>query len=134
MNFRLAVIGLACCVFSTAYAQDKLPNELTGDAMWSGRDARHNFVVPFAMVIESQEPNGAIRGKMSWNSSGGCVVSERPFSGTYRDGALEFSAPPVPKCGALAFKMKRTSASGFAFDGTVLLPTSITASVSMKQK
>ena len=134
MNIRLAVIGVACCLFSTAYAQDKLPNEMTGHASWNRPDGQKQFVVPFDFVIASQEPDGAIRGKMTTDLPGGCHVTDRPFSGMYRDGALDLSAPPRPNCGPLKFTMKRTSASEFVFEGTLILPNSQSASVIVKQK
>ena len=134
MKIRLAVIVVAFCLFSSAYAQDKLPNELTGSASWSRQDGRKQFVVPFDFAIESQESDGAIKGKMTTSLPGGCVVTDRPFSGMYRDGALELSAPRLPNCGPLKFTMNRTSASEFVFEGTLRLPNSQSASVIVKQK
>jgi len=109
-------LALACSMYATAYAQDKLPGELVGMGLTNG--GRGQVEAPWSIVISSQEPDGAIKGKMNW-AGRACNFTDLPFSGTYRDGTLELTAPEInSRCGAWTIKMKRTSASEFAFEGS----------------
>ena len=130
MSIRFVAVGLVCCAFSTAHAQGKLPAELGGSGVSGmGRTA------PWSIVIESQEADGTLKGKMNW-SGRSCNFTNLPFSGTYREGTLELSAPQTnEKCGAWTIKMKRTSASEVEFEGTATTSDSpVAASVYLKSR
>ncbi len=131
MNHLYFGAVLSYCMFATAYAQDKLPVELTG----VGVIASSTTVFPWSVVIESQEADGAIKGKMNW-SGRACNFKNLPFSGTYREGMLKLSAPETsPACGVWTIEMKRTSASEFTFDGTATTSRApVAASVNLKPR
>jgi len=116
MQIRCAAFALLYAVCATAFAQEKLPSELAGMGVTNG--GRGLTEAPWSIVIASQEPDGVIKGKMNW-AGRACNFTDLPFSGTYLDGTLELTAPEInSRCGAWTIKMKRTSASEFAFEGS----------------
>ena len=103
------------CSISAAIAQEKLPIEMAGTGTSLGN---RTVIAPWSIFIESQEPDGAIKGKMNW-AGRSCQFKDLPFTGSYRDGALNISAPETnAKCGAWTISMKRTGTTGSAFEGS----------------
>ena len=129
MKIHSVVMGLACCILSNAYAEDRLPSDFTGSGTVStGRTT----VTRWSIVIDSQEPDGTIKGKMNW-SGRVCFAKDLPFTGSYRDGTLEFSAPETdPKCGAWTAKLKRMSPNEYSFEGALSTTVGGTAAVTLK--
>jgi len=134
MKYSAVALGLTFCLLSVAYAEDKLPSALTGIAMGNGGNGSQQTVAPMSIMIESQAATGEISGKLSWSSQGGCDVSNRPISGTYRDGVLDLSAPAIQNCEAITLKLKQVSASESAFNGTAALANALSASVTLRPR
>ena len=131
MRLRNVLVGMTCCMFSTVNAGEELPRELAGSGtVATGRTS----VTPWSIAIESQSADGVITGKMNWHGRL-CIAKDHPFTGSYRDRLLEFSAPEIdPKCGEWTAKLKQTSASEFAFEGSLSTTVGGTASVVLKPR
>ena len=114
-NERWVVLAFACCQLSIAFAQEKLPKEMVGTGVAS---AMRGGQLEWSITIDSQEPDGTLKGKLSWGGRA-CRLVDRPFTGTYRDGVLEISADSQQStCGILKASLKRASTAEATFEGS----------------
>jgi hypothetical protein len=130
-----AFIVLSCCVGTSAVAdEDKLPPQLAGTgSMTSG--AGKAATVPWSISVSSQDADGNLKGTLNWNGRT-CQISAVPFTGTYRNGVLDVSAPATNKtCGAITMMLTKSSGSEFVLEGTARFHGSDTpAAVNLRRR
>jgi hypothetical protein len=107
-------------LWGVSAADNMLPKELKGTiTRMSGRAV----VVNWSITIESQAPDGTIKGRFSFEGSS-CRFEGLALTGTYRDGALTLNVPAASSnCGPWEVKLKRTAASSVEFEGTAITGT-----------
>ena len=125
-----ALIVLSCCVAPSAGAEEQLPTQLAG-AGSTMRESGKTTSAPWSISIESQDADGNLKGKMNW-SGRACQLSEVPFTGTYRNGVLDISAPATGRnCGAVTITLTKSSGTRLLLEGSARFhgatnPTSVT--------
>ncbi|MFI4952531.1 MAG: hypothetical protein ACHP7M_05260 [Burkholderiales bacterium] len=119
---RLAAITAAAlialtCLPSPAGADDKLPAQLAGTGS-TMRQSGKITTAPWSIAIASQDQDGNLKGTMNW-SGRACQLSNAPFTGTYRNGVLEISAPATSaKCGAWTITLTQSPGAQLLLEGT----------------
>jgi hypothetical protein len=110
---------ISCCVASAAGAdeEERLPTQMAGNGstvLPSGKTA----AAPWSISIESQDVDGNLKGTMNW-SGRSCQISAVRFTGTYRNGVLDISAPATSRsCGAVTMTLTRSSGGALKLEGT----------------
>ena len=119
LSIRSFIVAFAWCLCSTAFAQEMLPKEMVGTG--TAPNMRGGSVV-WSITIDSQEPDGSLKGKLSWPGTA-CSLVNRPFTGTYRDGTLQITADShESRCGLLKVSLKRGGTAEPTFEGRVTTP------------
>lgn len=114
-NIRWFIVALAYCLCTTAFGQEKLPKEMVGTAT---SQTLRGGSLDWSITIDSQDPDGTLKGKLSWGGNF-CNVVDRPFTGTYRDGALEITSDSdQARCGIIKVSLKRGSTPEPTFEGS----------------
>ncbi|MEP6998287.1 MAG: hypothetical protein ABI900_11590 [Betaproteobacteria bacterium] len=113
-----ALIALCFCIAPAARAdEDKLPAQLAGTGSTT-LDSGKTTTAPWSISITSQDADGNLKGTMNWNGRT-CQVSAVPFTGTYRNGVLDISAPATSsRCGAWTITLTRSSGEALLLEGT----------------
>ena len=126
-----ALIVLSCWVAPSAVAdEDKLPSQLAG-AGSTAREAGKPTTALWSISIKSQDEDGNLKGTMNW-SGRACQISAVPFTGTYRNGVLDISAPATSRaCGAITMMLTKASGSALMLEGSARFhgsdnPTAVT--------
>jgi hypothetical protein len=129
------LIVLSCCVAPSASAdEDKLPMQMAGTGS-TPRESGKATRAPWSITIRSQDADGNLKGTMNW-SGRACQISAVPFTGTYRNGVLDISAPATSRsCGAITMTLTRSSGEQLVLEGTARFHGSDTPSaVSLRQR
>jgi hypothetical protein len=94
-----ALVVLSCCVAPSAGAdEEKLPAQLAGTGSTTPESGK-TTTAPWSISINSQDADGNLKGTLNWNGRT-CQISAVPFTGTYRNGVLDISAPATSRtCG-----------------------------------
>ena len=109
--FAIAIL----CFAAAGRAQDKLPAEMVGSATLT---RKVSIIASWSVSIVSQKPSGETEGKMSLDGRA-CQFKDVPFTGNYRNGALDISVPQTSAhCEAMVISMQRSGLQGIAFEGT----------------
>ena len=130
-----ALIVLSSCIGTSAVAdEDKLPSQLAGTgSTMSG--AGKAVSAPWSISVSSQDADGDLKGTLNWNGRT-CQISAVPFTGTYRNGVLDISAPATNRnCGAITMMLTKSSGSEFVLEGTARFHGSDTpATVNLRRR
>ncbi len=129
------LIVLSCCVAPSASAdEDKLPMQMAGTGSTT-RESGKATRAPWSISIRSQDADGNLKGTMNW-SGRACQISAVPFTGTYRNGVLDISAPATSRsCGAITMTLTRSSGEQLVLEGTARFHGSDTpAAVTLRQR
>jgi hypothetical protein len=112
-----ALIVLSCCVVPFAGAdEDKLPTQLAGTGSTMS-EAGKAVTAPWSISVSSQDAEGNLKGTLNWNGRT-CQISAVPFTGTYRNGVLDISAPAASRaCGAITMTLTKSSGSALMLEG-----------------
>jgi hypothetical protein len=113
-----ALFALSCCVALSAGAdEEKLPTQLAGIGSTTPASGKAT-TAPWSISIVSQDADGDLKGTLNWNGHT-CQISAVAFTGTYRNGVLEISAPSTSRaCGAITMTLTKSSSSEFVLEGT----------------
>jgi len=113
-----ASIILSCAFASSAGAdEDRLPTQLAGTGSIIS-DAGKTTPTPWSISIQSQDEDGNLKGTVNW-SGRTCQLSAVRFTGTYRNGVLDISAPETgPRCGALTITLTKSAIGELLLEGT----------------
>jgi hypothetical protein len=112
------LFALSCCVAPSASAdEDKLPAQMAGSGS-TMRESGKATSAPWSISIESQDPDGNLKGTLNW-SGRACQISALRFTGTYRNGVLDISAPATSRsCGAITMTLTRATGEKLMLEGT----------------
>ncbi len=113
------LIVMTCGVASSAGAdeEDRLPAQMAGTGSTMQASGK-TTTAPWSISIEAQDPDGNLKGTMNW-SGRTCQISAVRFTGTYRAGVLDISAPATSRnCGAVTMTLTRSSGDQLKLDGT----------------
>jgi len=123
-------IGICLFLLTTAAAcpavaaDDLLPKDLKGHISRAVAQGGRPYVVSWSIAIESQEPDGTVKGKFTFEGVR-CRFADLAFTGTYREGVLLLSVPATsPDCGPWGAKLNKSGASGNEFEGTATIDPS----------
>jgi hypothetical protein len=113
-----ALFFLSCCVAPSAGAdEDKLPTQLAGTGATTGESGK-TTAAPWSISINSQDADGDLKGTLNW-AGRTCQISAVPFTGTYRNGVLDISAPSTSRsCGAITMTLTKASGTALLLEGT----------------
>ena len=113
-----ALIALSCCIAPSAGAdEDRLPAQLAGSGSTTS-GAGKAVSAPWSISVSSQDADGNLKGTLNWNGRT-CQISAVPFTGTYRNGVLDISAPATNRnCGAITMMLTKSSGSEFVLEGS----------------
>jgi hypothetical protein len=113
-----ALFVLICCVAPSAGAdEEKLPAQLAGIGSTTPEPGKKT-TAPWSISISSQDADGNLKGTLNWNGRT-CQISAVPFTGTYRNGVLDISAPATSRtCGAITMMLTKASGTEFVLEGT----------------
>jgi hypothetical protein len=113
-----ALFVLTCSVAPSAGAdEDKLPTQLAGTGA-TMRESGKTTAAPWSISINSQDADGNLKGTLNW-SGRACQISAVPFTGTYRNGVLDISAPSTSRnCGAITMTLTKSSGGELVLEGT----------------
>ena len=113
-----ALFVLTCCVAPSAGAdEEKLPTQLAGTGSTTPESGKKT-VAPWSISILSQDADGNLKGTLNWNGRS-CQISAVAFTGTYRNGVLDISAPPTSRsCGAITMTLTKSSVAELLLEGT----------------
>ena len=113
-----ALFVLSCCVVPSAGAdEDKLPTQLAGTGLTTPASGK-TTTAPWSISITSQDVDGNLKGTLNWNGRT-CQISAVAFTGTYRNGVLDISAPSTSRtCGAITMMLTKSSDSRLVLEGT----------------
>jgi hypothetical protein len=113
-----ALFALSCCVAPSAGAdEEKLPTQLAGIGSTTPESGKKT-TAPWSISINSQDADGNLKGTLNWNGRT-CQISAVPFTGTYRDGVLDISAPATGRtCGAITMMLTKSSGTELVLEGT----------------
>ena len=108
-------------IVSSAFAQEQLPRNLEGS--WTGHGhAKSSRPVAvggaLSVVIEKQNSNGAIEGKMAYSGSSLCELIDDPITGTFDGTVLTIHVTFRNKfanagCGPSSFVMNKNADGSF---------------------
>jgi hypothetical protein len=111
------LIVLSCVVPSASADEDKLPMQMAGTGSTT-RDSGKATTAPWSISITSQDADGNLKGTMNW-SGRACQISAVPFTGTYRNGVLDISAPATSRsCGAITMMLTKSTGEQLMLEGT----------------
>jgi hypothetical protein len=112
------LIAVTSLVAPAAGADDeKLPAQLAGTGSMM-RESGKATTAPWSISITSQDEDGNLKGTMNW-SGRPCQLSSVPFTGTYRNGVLDISAPATgARCGAWTITLTKASDAQLRLEGT----------------
>ncbi|HEV7412505.1 MAG TPA: hypothetical protein VGP14_02505 [Casimicrobiaceae bacterium] len=113
-----ALFVLICCVAPSAGAdEEKLPAQLAGIGSTTPEPGKKT-TAPWSISISSQDADGNLKGTLNWNGRT-CQISAVPFTGTYRNGVLDISAPATSRtCGAITMMLTKASGTELVLEGT----------------
>ena len=113
-----ALFVLSCCVAPSAGAdEEKLPTQLAGTGSTT-QESGKKTVAPWSISIVSQDADGNLKGTLNWNGRS-CQISAVAFTGTYRNGVLDISAPATSRtCGAITMTLTKASVGDLLLEGT----------------
>jgi hypothetical protein len=113
-----ALFVLSCCVAPAAGAdEEKLPAQLVGTGSTTPESGKPT-TAPWSISINSQDADGNLKGTLNW-SGRTCQISAVPFTGTYRNGVLDISAPATSRtCGAITMTLTKSSGADLVLEGT----------------
>ena len=113
-----ALFVLSCCVAPSAGAdEEKLPTQLAGTGS-STPESGKKTTAPWSISINSQDVDGNLKGTLNWNGRT-CQISAVPFTGTYRNGVLDISAPATSRtCGAITMMLTKASGDALMLEGS----------------
>jgi hypothetical protein len=119
--YPLVVLVLLAGAGPYAAAQDKLPTKLSGK--WNGTLPGKGtpFGGNWSVVIDSQEPDGSITGKVNWMGAPYCTMDNEPFTGKFDGTQLTIVTQFRDKvanaqCGKAHMILKK-KAAGYEFEG-----------------
>jgi hypothetical protein len=119
---RLAALT-AAIILSFGFAssvgadEERLPTQLAGTGS-TVSDSGKKTTAPWSISIQSQDEDGNLKGTVNW-SGRTCQLSAVPFTGTYRNGVLDISAPDTgPRCGALTITLTKSAIDELLLEGT----------------
>ncbi|HEX4522871.1 MAG TPA: hypothetical protein VH704_05070 [Casimicrobiaceae bacterium] len=109
---------LSCCIAPSVGAdEEKLPTQLAGTGSTTP-DSGKTTTAPWSISINSQDADGNLKGTLNWNGRS-CQVSAVAFTGTYRNGVLDISAPATSRaCGAITMMLTKSSGTDLLLEGT----------------
>ncbi len=111
------LIVLSCVVPSASADEDKLPMQMAGTGSTT-RDSGKATTAPWSISITTQDTDGNLKGTMNW-SGRACQISAVPFTGTYRNGVLDISAPATSRsCGAITMMLTKSTGEQLMLEGT----------------
>lgn len=121
--YLLALLGAS----TIAIAQEQLPKAMAGtwDTTNQAAPAASGRIVPsggtWSVVIDKQNPDGSIAGKMTWSGSRLCEANNDPITGRYDGTELTIRGTLRDKfanagCGRVRFVLKK---SGAGFEGGI---------------
>ena len=119
--FLLSLLGASAIVV----AQQTLPATMTGTWYATNVQASSGRYNPtggtWSVVIDKQNPDGSIAGKMTWSGSRLCDASNEPITGRYEGTQLTIRATLRDKfanagCGRVTFVLKK---NGTDFEGEI---------------
>ena len=113
-----ALFVLSCCVASSAGAdEEKLPAQLAGTGSTTPGSGKAT-TAPWSISIVSQDADGNLKGTLNWNGRS-CQISAVAFTGTYRNGVLDISAPSTGRtCGAITMTLTKSTTTELVLEGT----------------
>jgi hypothetical protein len=113
-----ALFVLSCCVAPSAGAdEEKLPTQLAGTGSTTPESGKKT-IAPWSISINSQDLDGNLKGTLNWNGRT-CQISAVPFTGTYRNGVLDISAPATSRtCGAITMMLTKSSGDALMLEGS----------------
>jgi hypothetical protein len=129
------LFALSCCVAPSAGAdEEKLPPQMAGSGS-TMRASGKATTAPWSISIESQDLDGNLKGTLNW-SGRACQISALRFTGTYRNGVLDISAPATSRnCGAITMTLTRAGGANLMLEGTARFHGSDTpTAVSLHQR
>jgi len=119
--FLLGLLGTSMVVV----AQQDLPNAMAGTWHTTNAEAASGRYNPYggtwSVVIDKQNPDGSIAGKMTWVGGRTCEASNDPITGRYDGIQLTIRGTlrnkfPNAGCGRVRFVLKKT---GSGFEGEI---------------
>ena len=119
--FLLGLLGTSMVVV----AQQDLPNAMAGTWHTTNAEAASGRYNPYggtwSVVIDKQNPDGSIAGKMTWSGSRLCDANNEPITGRYEGTQLTIRATLRDKfanagCGRVTFVLKK---NGTDFEGEI---------------
>lgn len=112
------IVAVSSLVAPAAGAdEEKLPAQLAGTGS-TVRESGKTATAPWSISIKSQDEDGNLKGTMNW-SGRACQISALGFTGTYRNGVLDISAPATSRnCGAITMTLTRASGEKLVLEGT----------------
>ena len=113
-----ALFVLSCGVAPSAGAdEEKLPTQLAGTGSTTPESGKKT-VAPWSISILSQDADGNLKGTLNWNGRS-CQISAVAFTGTYRNGVLDISAPATSRtCGAITMMLTKSSGADLLLEGS----------------
>jgi hypothetical protein len=113
-----ALLILSCCVAPWACAdEERLPTQLAGTGSTTPESGK-TTTAPWSISIVSQDLDGNLKGTLNWNGRS-CQISAVAFTGTYRNGVLDISAPATSRaCGAITMMLTKSSGGELLLEGT----------------
>ena len=113
-----ALFFLSCFVAPSAGAdEEKLPTQLAGNGSTTPATGK-TTTAPWSISIVSQDVDGTLKGTLNWNGRS-CQISAVAFTGTYRNGVLDISAPATSRtCGAITMTLTKSSGDQLVLEGT----------------
>jgi hypothetical protein len=114
----IALFVLGCCVVQLAGAdEEKLPTQMAGTGSTTPESGK-TTTAPWSISISSQDADGNLKGTLNWNGRS-CQISAVHFTGTYRNGVLDISAPATSRtCGAITMMLTKSSGDALVLEGT----------------
>ena len=103
------LFALSCCVAPSASAdEEKLPAQLAGSGSTTPESGK-TTTAPWSISIESQDADGNLKGTLNWKRTHLPDIGASPFTGTYRNGVLDISAPATSRtCGAITMTLTQS--------------------------
>ena len=115
MTYRSPLLMLCILIgllpFAQTVAQEKLPPELQGRWVGTGKGSVGQMPIDFAwsVKITKQNPDGSLEGTMNYDGPG-CSAKNAPMTGTF-DGtelAVKATLEPEARCRTQTFRVKKT--------------------------
>jgi hypothetical protein len=119
---RKWLIAGTVCIATSVVAQEQLPKNLEGN--WNGyanaKSSRPNPIGgALSVVIEKQNPDGTIEGKMTYSGAQFCELKDDPMTGKFDGTVLTLQVTfrnkmPNAGCGPSRFVMNKDADGTFA--------------------